>query len=190
MEDTTNTENNKNNQPEREPKQTGPQIYVASLTDYNSGRLHGSWVDATTGADQIHTDINEMLNQSPEPDAEEWAIHDHQGFGPWTPGEHESIDTIARIAEGIEEHGDAYPALAAELGTDELERFDDIYLGHWPSMTAYADEILDDLIDLDRHIPDWIAPYVRVDTDAYARDLATELHTVTATDGGIHIFQP
>lgn len=187
MEDNNTNETNNN-----EPTTARPQIYVASLADYNAGRLHGAWIDATDDAGEINDHIRTMLTHSPEPDAEEWAIHDHQGFGPWQPGEHEAIATIARIAAGITDHGDAYAALAAEMGTDPdvLDTFDDIYLGHWASMTAYAQEILEDLVDLDSLVPDWIAPYVRVDVDAYARDLNIELHTANATDGGIHIFQP
>jgi len=51
-------------------------IYVASLSDYNAGRLHGAWIDATQDADEIEAEVQEMLAASPEPIAEEWAIHD------------------------------------------------------------------------------------------------------------------
>ena len=72
-----------------------------------------------------------MLATAHEPDAEEWAIHDHQGSGPWQPGEHEPLGTVAQIAAGIAEHGDAYATLAAEISTDAdtLDRFEDLYLG-------------------------------------------------------------
>ena len=30
---------------------SGPRIYVASLSDYNAGRLHGEWIDADQGAE-------------------------------------------------------------------------------------------------------------------------------------------
>lgn len=170
----------------------GPSVYVASLTDYNSGRLHGIWIDASQDANTINAAIDEMLARSPEPAAEEWAIHDHEGFAPWQPSEHEPIETIAKVAAGITEHGPAYAHLAAEIGTidDVLDNFDEVYLGHWPSLTDYATEVLDDLIDLDRIGPDWISPYPRLDADAYARDLATELHVSNAADGGVHLFHP
>ena len=51
-----------------------PRIYVACLAAYNNGRLHGAWIDATT-PDEIRTEVRAMLAASPEPDAEEWAIH-------------------------------------------------------------------------------------------------------------------
>jgi antirestriction protein len=62
-----------------------PAIYVASLNDYNSGILHGAWIDATLPREQIEREIADVLATSPtalltgEP-AEEWAIHDHEGF--------------------------------------------------------------------------------------------------------------
>lgn len=51
-----------------------PRIYVACLAAYNSGCLHGRWIDATT-PDEIWEQVRAMLADSPVPDAEEWAIH-------------------------------------------------------------------------------------------------------------------
>lgn len=51
-----------------------PRIYVACLAAYNNGRLHGRWIDANT-PDEIWREVSAMLRASPEPDAEEWAIH-------------------------------------------------------------------------------------------------------------------
>ena len=42
-----------------------PIIYVACLASYNSGRLHGVWIDATRGHDHIQEQVNEMLKNSP-----------------------------------------------------------------------------------------------------------------------------
>ena len=57
-----------------------PRIYVACLAAYNGGRLHGEWIDADQSADDIGEAIKQMLSRSPEPCAEEWAIHDHENF--------------------------------------------------------------------------------------------------------------
>ena len=56
-----------------------PRIYVASLSDYNTGRLHGRWIDASQPADAIREEIALMLAESKEPIAKEWAIHDYGG---------------------------------------------------------------------------------------------------------------
>lgn len=50
-------------------------IYVACLAAYNSGNLHGVWIDATADIDDIQDQINSMLESSPVEDAEEYAIH-------------------------------------------------------------------------------------------------------------------
>jgi antirestriction protein len=56
-------------------------IYLACLAAYNNGKLHGVWIDATNDIDDIQDQINEMLESSPEEDAEEWAIHDYESYG-------------------------------------------------------------------------------------------------------------
>ena len=45
-----------------------PRIYVASLTDYNAGNLHGRWIDldATTTEDDLLEQTRAMLAESPE----------------------------------------------------------------------------------------------------------------------------
>ena len=53
-----------------------------------------------------------MLACSPEPVAEEWAIHDFKGFGLAYISEYESPETVSRLARGIAEHGLAFAAWA------------------------------------------------------------------------------
>src|SRR5713226_1168914 len=78
-----------------------PRIYVASLSDYNAGRLHGAWIDVDQDDEQIWEELNAMLARSPEPMAEEFAIHDYDGFGPLQLGEYERIDEVGCIVRGI-----------------------------------------------------------------------------------------
>src|SRR4051794_22832572 len=75
---------------EAEPRNR-PRIYVASLSDYNAGRLHGTWIDTNQTVEEVGGEITAMLALSPEPGAKEWAIHDHEGFGPYHVGEYESL---------------------------------------------------------------------------------------------------
>jgi antirestriction protein len=94
-----------------------PQIWVASLADYNHGTLHGQWLDAAQDEAELQAGINAMLAASPltaqtgEP-AEEWAIHDYQGFGAIPIYEHEDHGWISQVAKGIAEHGLAFAAYA------------------------------------------------------------------------------
>lgn len=60
--------------------QTPPLIYVASLADYNNGRLHGVWIRADSDPEAIGLAIQAMLAASPEPRAEEWAVHASEGI--------------------------------------------------------------------------------------------------------------
>ena len=83
------------------PDSVEPRIYVASLSDYNNGHLHGCWISAAQDSDLIYDEIHQMLATSPSPQAEEWAIHDYEGFTPHDIEETEDIPTIARIAMEI-----------------------------------------------------------------------------------------
>lgn len=44
-----------------------PRIYVASLSDYNNGVLHGAWIDAEQDAEDIAAEVAEMLRGSKYP---------------------------------------------------------------------------------------------------------------------------
>jgi antirestriction protein len=82
-----------------------PRIYVACLASYNNGRLHGTWIDAYQSAETIWTEVEVMLESSPDPWAEEWAIHDYEGFGTIRLGESEPFARVAAMAAGIVEYG-------------------------------------------------------------------------------------
>ena len=176
-----------------------PQIWVGSLADYNNGVLHGAWVDAARDPDEIQADINTMLAASPwtartgEP-AEEWAIHDYDGFGPLRIDEHENLGWISRVAKGIAEHGLAFAAYADVMQAEELlASFDKAYQGHYDSLTAYVEQLINELgYDelLDRVVPTSLRPYVKINVAATARDLLRgDLHVLPATEGGVWIFR-
>jgi antirestriction protein len=176
-----------------QPNEGRPRIYVASLSDYNAGRLHGSWIDATNEPDAIHEQIQEMLAASREPLAEEWAIHDYDNFGRLRLGEYESIDAISLVARGINEHGGAFAAWASldDLDPERLARFEESYRGTWGSLEDYADNLLDDVGATQQleQIPDWLQPYVSLDVAAFARDLelSGDITSVESREG-VYVF--
>lgn len=172
-----------------------PRVYVASLADYNAGHLHGEWIDLDADADDLHQRVQAMLGRSPEQVAEEWAIHDYEGFGPLTLHEYEALDTVAALAAGIREHGAAFAHWAALAGPDTedlLARFDDAYLGHWETVEAFAESLFDDFgyqDILDQAIPEQLQPYVTLDAEAFARDLELGSDITTSEgDGGVYVF--
>lgn len=168
-----------------------PRIYVASLSDYNAGRLLGRWIDADQDAAAIHAEIAAMLAESREYPAEEWAIHDHEGFGEWRPREYESIDTVAAVASLIAEHGEIFAALLSHFGgdLDDARRWiEDGPRGCWCSLREFAEEFIGDIYahEIDR-LPDCIR--YAIDYDQIGRDMEMggEIFTIEL-NGMIHVF--
>lgn len=120
---------------------TPRRIYVACLAAYNSGILHGAWIDCEgKDADDLQEEVNAMLASSPVPNAEEWAIHDHEGFGGLL-GEYDSFDRVASLCEALEEHGDAFLAFLAAFGENaDPEQFKEAYRGQWDSVEEFAED--------------------------------------------------
>lgn len=118
-----------------------PRIYVASLSDYNCGEMHGEWIeiDETTDADDVHEQIEAMLKQSPSVAsgeaeiAEEFAIHDYDEFEGVEIHEYERIETVVQLGNLIAEHGAAFAAFYSEVCGEDLDlaasRFGDCYHG-------------------------------------------------------------
>ena len=80
-------------------------VYVADLAAYNNGYLHGFWIDATLELGEIQDQVNEMLKATPlDEKAEEYAIHDYEGFGAYKVGEYEGLESVHEVACFLEEH--------------------------------------------------------------------------------------
>lgn len=165
------------------------QIYVASLSDYNAGILHGKWIDLDgLTTDEIQEEINQVLQSSPYTKqyaevVEEWAIHDFE-LGGIRISEYESLDTIVSIVEQLTEHGEAFAIYYNNV--DDLEsaktHFEDAYAGEYDSFLDYATELFDELYA--HSIPEGLRIYI--DYAAFARDLDAEGYFIE--DG--HIFRP
>lgn len=167
-------------------QQTTPKIYVACLAAYNNGRLHGAWIDASQGAESIHEDIQKMLKSSPEPLAEEWAIHDYEGFEGLQISEYESIEDVARYAQLIEDHGEAYAAYAGYIGTEYAtkEGFEEAYQGEWDSEEAFAENLADETMEIPEHLQYYI------DYEKFSRDLFINDYFSSQGDSGqIYVFR-
>ena len=166
-------------------KSDTPRIYVACLASYNSGILHGAWIDATD-AETIREAIQEMLKRSRCPGAEEWAIHDYEGFGPLRLSEWEDIDQVAELGSLIDKYGEAFAAYANYVGVDYAteEGFQDAYCGEWDSEEVYGEYLFDELYAHD--LPDHILPYI--DYGAFARDLFINDCSSIESDSGVYVF--
>ncbi len=166
---------------------SSPRIYVACLAAYNNGFLHGAWIDADQDADQIREEIAAMLARSPVEDAEEYAIHDYEGFEGASISEYAGIDSVARMAAFIAEHG-ALGAGLLEQFVGDMEQAEtalqDCYHGQFASLADYMEELTTESVA----IPEALRHYV--DWQAMARDaeMGGDLFTIETTHGDIHVF--
>ena len=163
-----------------------PRIYVACLAAYNNGCLHGRWIDATT-PDEIMDAVRAMLAASPEPGAEEWAIHDYEGFEGASLSEYASLETVCALADFIEEHGELGGKLLEHFGDDLAEAraaFEE-YAGEFRSAADFVEELHD---DTGTQIPDSLRYYI--DWEALARDMTLngEIIAIQAGFDEVHIF--
>ena len=183
----------KSNEVVGEVKENGPRIYVASLADYNAGRLHGRWIDADQSAVAVREAISLMLAQSKEPIAEDWAIHDYEGFFDLRLSEFEDIDRVAEAATLLTVHGAVFAGLLSHFGgvqnIDEARQYmTEGYHGAFRNLEEYAAEFIEDCYsDALKQIPEWLRYHI--DYEGVARDweLSGDIFTVEC-DGMVHVF--
>jgi len=118
-----------------------PRIYVACLAAYNGGHLHGRWIEASE-PEEVREEVRAMLAASPEPDAEEYAIHDYEGFEGCRISEWASFDLVCELADFVEQHGRLGAKLYGHFGEslDEARASLDHYAGEYCSLADFAEE--------------------------------------------------
>lgn len=160
-------------------------IYVACLASYNNAILYGAWIDANQEEDDIWDAIKDMLTGSSIPNAEEYAIHDYDGFQGVSISEYQGIKSVCEIAKFIEEHG--------TLGAKLLDYFSDIkeaeqalnerYLGQYESVSDYCEETITHQCEIPKELEYYI------DYERMARDWElTDLLVIELSFEEIHIF--
>lgn len=192
-------------------------IYVACLASYNAGTLHGVWIDVSgKDADDIQEEVNAMLRASPYPNvqvdcpdcfedcgrsvcltcegtgkvpsAEEWAIHDQEGFYGLVE-EYTSFDRVAELAELLDEHGEAFAVYADQVGEDYAtgDAFREAFAGEYDTLAAWAEEFLNETGDLGE-VPERLRYYF--DFEAYARDclLSGDIFAARGDSGALYVF--
>ena len=166
---------------------SNPRIYVACLAAYNNGFLHGAWIDADQDAGQIRDEIAGMLVRSPVEDSEEYAIHDYEGFEGVSISDYAGIDSVARIATFIAEHGALGAGLLEQFGGDmdhAESTLEDGYQGQFASLADYMEELTTESVT----IPEALRYYV--DWEGMARDaeMGGDLFTIETAHGEVHVF--
>lgn len=173
-------------------------IYAASLSDYNAGVLHGEWI-AVTDEDTMHEAIQAMLEASPTAKkygdvAEEWAIHDYEGFGDYKLSEFTDLETIVNLKDGYEQHGAAFLAWAAHdpnNNTDPRD-FEERFHGEYESLADYVQDYWEQCGGWkEEDNPNmWWHPSRYVDWDAMGRDLEMggDVFTIESENGKVFVF--
>jgi antirestriction protein len=182
----------------RSTKRAGdlPRVYVADLAAYTAGRLHGEWVDldgdASENHDRLRSAVTRVLDESPVAGAEEVALHDYEGFGELRLGEYEDLETVARAAALINEHGEVFAALVSHLGgarylDEAIRHMAEQYQGRHDSLEAWAEEYLEDAGSLSE-VPESLRHYI--DFEAWARDaeLNGDVFSIATSEGAVHVF--
>ena len=164
-----------------------PRVWIGTWATYNEGNLYGRWIDATQSAEEIETEVCQLLNNSPVVNDEEWYIGDHEGLGR-SIGEQESFERVAAIGEAVSQAYDPWAFLAWlewSDNTGDLDKFNEEYRGQYDSDRHFAEEFWHEcngetaLHGLEYHI-DW---------DSYARELMMSGFASERMDGGVYIFE-
>lgn len=161
-------------------------IYVADLAAYNAGHLHGVWIDATLEVADIKAQIQRMLSLSPVQGAEEYAIHDHEGFGRGIISEYEGLDYVHDVACFIAEH--------EELGIELLNYFCDLeeariaaeenYQGCHASLADYAQTLTEDTTE----IPKSLEFYIDYERMAQDMEMSGDIYSIQTAHEEVHVF--
>lgn len=165
---------------------TEPKIYIADLAAYNAGFLHGVWIDATLEISDIEEHVADMLAASPVPDAEEYAIHDYEGFEGYNLGAYVGIDTAHEVAQFIEEYPDYGAALLSHCGDlDEARKAaDENYCGCYSSLAEYAQELTEQTTE----IPQNLSHYINYEAMARDMEMSGDVFTIETGFEEVHIF--
>lgn len=164
-----------------------PRIYVACLAAYNSGRLHGAWINAAQEPWSIYDDVKAMLAASPVAEAEEWAIHDYEGFGGVRICEYACFERVSALAAFISQHGEIGAALLDHYACnleEAREAMQERYCGAHASLADYVQDATEETMS----VPETLRFYV--DYQAMARDaeLSGDLFSIRTAHDVVHVF--
>ena len=124
-------------------------IYVACLAAYNNGIMHGSWIEPTSDLDELSAEVAKILESSPTKGAEEYAIHDYDGFR--NLGEYPSLQAVCDFVSMVESSdfdADVVSAVVDEFSSDisTAQRVLNDNHGIHDNFQDYADDLADEMM--------------------------------------------
>ncbi|MCH5346793.1 MAG: antirestriction protein ArdA [Muribaculaceae bacterium] len=129
-----------------------PSVYVGTYRKYNEGSLRGLWIDLTS-FDDYDEFINFCLAIHADEDDPELMAQDYEEFPRdyYTEGfiSREDFLNILKFSELCENY-DAEAIYDYLERFDELDDFEEAFIGHWNSEEDFARHIIDECYDLER----------------------------------------
>jgi antirestriction protein len=174
----------------------GPAVYVACLAAYNSGTLHGYWVDLEQAStvEDIRECIAYTLATSPALGAEEYAVHDHQGLPACLQSEWpdwQQVEAFMEARDALHESEQVAYLLACNINhrvLDEQE-FSESFCGFWERPEDFAQEQAEQAADPEVDWNQW--PINCIDWQSAWRDLSCDgYHAEFVADEGYAVFAP
>ena len=128
-----------------------PAVYCGTYGKYNSGSLEGMWIDLTTFFD--YDDFIEFCyNLHADEEDPELMFQDYENFPRELYSEscfdEDEFDTIIKYASFDDR--DAVDAFLSCYSVDELDKFEEYYVGYFDSEEDFARHIIDECYDLDK----------------------------------------
>ena len=128
-----------------------------------------------------------MLETSPTENAEEYAIHDYEGFGSYPLSEYEGIDAVHEVACFIEEHEEMAAELLSIFNGDieqASKAIEENYCGSHKSVADYAEELTEGTVE----IPEHLARYIDYIAMAHDMEIGGDIFTIETGFEEVHIF--
>ena len=165
---------------------SNPRIYVACLSAYNNGFLHGLWVDLIQDLDDIHQEVRQMLQSSPMPDAEEWSIHDYENFDGFEISAYTSIERAHEIAEFLNKNGTIAGKLLQHFCGDveDAQNALDNNAGEYHSLADFAESITEDTTS----IPENLRYYIDYERMGQDMEMNGDIFTIKTDFEVVHVF--
>jgi antirestriction protein len=178
-------------------------IYIACLAAYNSGIRHGAWIDLEECQDKDDIDAAQLLQAgiawvlatSPEPGAEEWAVHDSSGLPSYLsntewPDLGELMSWVNGLSAYVDEDWREAYLLECERRDQTIDddAFRQTYCGWYKSEENFAIELAEELgvgatnIDFLFDCIDWERAWRNLTRFDYRSD-------EPRNSGGVHIFK-
>ena len=136
----------------------------------------------------LHGDSHACKGTGKVPSAEEWAVHDYEGFEGLDPGEYPGLPTLVLWAKMLAEHGEAWSEYVRwQCDSATEEDFNERYQGEFDSPADFAQELFEQLYNLDASMPHELRYHINWDSVARDMRYGGDFY-FSDDDGSCHVF--